>query len=123
MPPFENVVAQQLVTVTPEEMTCGLRSRTDFCVQTNGVYRECDFCQEDMADKRHPPSFLTDIHEDFNQTWWQSVTMLEDVHTRDVNLTINLGEASNSMISTVIILSKCVSLDLQARLTTSRTCV
>jgi len=25
MPPFENVVAEKKVTVTPEQMTCGLR--------------------------------------------------------------------------------------------------
>ena len=27
-----------------------------------------------------------------DQTHWQSVTMLEDVHTQDINLTVNLGK-------------------------------
>jgi hypothetical protein len=42
-------------------------------------------------EKKHPPEYLTDIHTHHNQTWWQSVTMLEDVHTQDINLTVNLG--------------------------------
>ena len=93
MPPFENVVAGMMATVAPEQMTCGTRSRTEYCIQTDGIYRECDFCDDDDDKKRHPPTFLTDIHEDFNPTWWQSVTMLEDVHTTDVNITVNLGKA------------------------------
>lgn len=91
MPAFENVVFGKNVEVRPEQMTCGLRSRTEYCIQTHGIYRECDYCSDSEADRRHPPDFLTDIHEDFNQTWWQSVTMLEDVHTVNVNLTVNLG--------------------------------
>lgn len=91
MPAFENVVAQKPVEVTPVLMTCGMRSRTEYCIQTHGIYRECDFCEDSVAGHRHPPEYLTDIHEDFNQTWWQSVTMLEDVHTQSVNLTVNLG--------------------------------
>ena len=55
-------------------------------------YRECDTCDQEKPEKRHPPEFLTDIHTDFNQTWWQSVTMLEDVHTQEINLTVNLGQ-------------------------------
>ena len=99
MPPFENIVHQKPVTVTPEAITCGLRSVTEFCVQTNGIYRECDYCQDGVPDKEHPPRFLTDTHEDYNQTWWQSVTMQEDVHTYKVNLTVNLGETQLCMFS------------------------
>lgn len=91
MPAFENVVAGKSATVTPIQMTCGLRGLTEYCMQTNGIYRECDYCVDSEPTQRHPPEYLTDIHEDFNQTWWQSVTMLEDVHTMDVNLTVNLG--------------------------------
>ena len=51
------------------------------------------------VDKEHPARFLTDTHEDYNQTWWQSVTMQEDVHTYKVNLTVNLGETQLCMFS------------------------
>ena len=33
MPPFENVAADKKVTVTPEQMTCGLRSQNEYCIQ------------------------------------------------------------------------------------------
>ena len=74
-------------------MTCGIKDNvpTQYCIQTHGIYRECDVCQKDKADKRHMPEFLTDVHEESNPTWWQSVTMLEDVHTQEVKLTIRLG--------------------------------
>ena len=91
MPEFKNVAYNMPVNVTPATSTCGLRSRTDYCIQTHGVYRECDFCDDNVEDKRHPPEYLTDLHEDFNASWWQSVTMVENVHYRDVNLTVNLG--------------------------------
>ena len=91
MPEFKNVAYNMPVNVTPVASTCGLRSRTDYCIQTHGVYRECDFCDNNVEGKRHPPEYLTDLHEDFNASWWQSVTMVENVHYRDVNLTVNLG--------------------------------
>lgn len=93
MPPFENVVAAKPVNVTPIQMTCGMRSQNEYCIQTHGIYRECDVCDDTQSEKRHPPDYLTDIHTDYNQTWWQSVTMLEDVHTQDINLTVSLGKA------------------------------
>lgn len=61
-------------------------------LKTHGIYRECDICDDNVAEKRHPSEYLTDIHTDYNQTWWQSVTMLEDVHTQEVNLTVHLGK-------------------------------
>jgi hypothetical protein len=88
-----------MVGVTPPETTCGMRSRTEYCIQTNGIYRECDFCEDTEPSKRHPPEYLTDIHQDFNGTAWQSVTMLEDVHARSVNLTVNLGKCNNRALS------------------------
>lgn len=33
MPPFENVVASKIVLVTPEQMSCGLRSANEYCIQ------------------------------------------------------------------------------------------
>ena len=93
MPPFENVVADAEVTVTPDFATCGLRGVTEYCVQTQGIYRECDNCTDD-GEKAHPPKYLTDQHTEHSQTWWQSVTMREGVHRNDVNLTVNLGTHS-----------------------------
>ena len=115
MPAFENVVAGKMVSVTPLPMTCGLRGLTEYCTQTHGIYRECDYCQDSEPDKRHPPDYLTDIHEDFNQTWWQSVTMLEDVHTKDVKLTVNLGicTSASRMDCVVKVLSEDSRLDPQ----------
>ena len=96
MPPFENVVADAEVIVTPEEATCGLRSTTEYCIQTQGIYRECRQCTnaESNEENAHPPKYLTDQHTEHSQTWWQSVTMREGVHRNDVNLTVNLGTRS-----------------------------
>lgn len=41
----------------------------------------------------HSSSFLTDLHDPNNQTWWQSETMYEGIQfPNQVNLTLNLGE-------------------------------
>jgi len=95
MPPFKNVVAQKPVTVSPVEMTCGMRSgvQDKYCIQTGGYYRECDICDAFDNTKSHNATSLTDIHTDLNQTWWQSVTMREGVHTTEVNLTVHLNKA------------------------------
>ena len=97
MPPFINVVAKKLVKVSPEEKTCGLKVVSEYCIQTHGIYRECHNCTDDGRDgsEIHPPRYLTDIEDTDvmeDQTHWQSVTMLEDVHTQDINLTVNLGK-------------------------------
>lgn len=95
-PPFENVVAQKVVDVSPVHMTCGLKSDTkEYCLQTHGIYRECDICDDADEKKRHPPEYLTDIQEEQGDvsTWWQSVTMRHDVHLQPVHLTVNLGKA------------------------------
>ncbi|QQP35651.1 Uncharacterized protein FKW44_023933, partial [Caligus rogercresseyi] len=91
MPAFRNVVLDKRVHVSPEYITCGLGRVIEYCIQTHGIDRECDFCDNSAASNRHPSEFLTDVDKDFNRTWWQSVTMLEDVHMADVNLTVNLG--------------------------------
>ena len=99
MPAFINVVAKKLVKISPEEKTCGLRQVSEHCIQTHGIYRECHNCTaEDTADSmKHPPEYLTDVENSTDvedQTHWQSVTMLEDVHTQDINLTVSLGTLS-----------------------------
>lgn len=92
VPPFENAVAGKMVFVTPENKTCGLKGRTDYCIQTHGISKECDFCDGNDPDRMHPATYLTDVHSETSKTWWQSVTMLEGVHLQDVNLTVNLGK-------------------------------
>ena len=82
---------KKLVSVRPENMTCGMKSATQYCIQTHGIYRECHMCDSSSDDTRHVPEFLTDIHKETNPTWWQSSTMLEDVHTQNINLTVSLG--------------------------------
>lgn len=43
----------------------------------------------------HNPSFLTDLHDPQNPTWWQSETMLEGIqHPNHVNLTLHLRKSS-----------------------------
>ena len=65
MPEFTNVVYNMMVNVTPEHVTCGLRSRTDYCIQTHGVYRECDYCEDAVEEKRHPPGAKFNKHLEF----------------------------------------------------------
>ena len=77
--------------VSPENMTCGIKSPSDYCIQTHGIYRECDRCDATSEEKAHKPEYLTDIHTESNPTWWQSTTMLENVHTQELKLTANLG--------------------------------
>ena len=77
--------------VSPENMTCGIKSPSDYCIQTHGIYRECDRCDATSEEKAHKPEYLTDIHTESNPTWWQSTTMLENVHTQELKLTVNLG--------------------------------
>ncbi len=63
------MVAQKPVSVAPENSTCGLRSITEFCIQTHGIYRECDYCDGTERNRSHGPEYLTDIHEESNSTW------------------------------------------------------
>ena len=51
MPPFTNVISNAPVTVDPEEMTCGIKQQSQFCLQTGGFYRECQICDAYDATK------------------------------------------------------------------------
>ena len=83
-PPFQNVVANTEVRVSPEYATCGMKSPTRYCKQTMGIYKECDVCDNNTPDKSHPPKYLTDTHDgaetEQSKTWWQSITMNENIH-------------------------------------------
>ncbi len=71
--------------------TCGEEDEQDFCVQTGYSNRKsCDVCR--AGD--HSPLYLTDLHDPYNTTWWQSETMFEGIqYPNQVNLTLNLGES------------------------------
>lgn len=71
--------------------TCGEQLHIEYCVQTgaSGVKKSCEVCRQYEHDSR----FLTDLHNQDNQTWWQSETMLEGIQfPSQVNLTLNLGK-------------------------------
>merc|ERR1719362_2784822 len=70
-----------------------MKGPSDYCIQTHGIYRECDICDASVDDKSHASSHLTDIRTESNPTWWQSTTMLENVHTQELMLSVGLGKA------------------------------
>ena len=80
--------------VDPEDMTCGIKQQSQFCLQTAGYYRECQICDAYDENLHHNTSYLTDIDTQRDQTSWQSVTMVENVHLTLVNLTVNLSMAT-----------------------------
>ena len=70
--------------------TCGDEDEPEFCVQTGFSNRKsCDVCRRGS----HDPSYLTDLHDPTNPTWWQSETMYEGIqYPNQVNLTLHLGK-------------------------------
>ena len=78
------MVANREVSVSPDYATCGMKSPTNYCKQTLGIYKECDVCDNNDPAKSHPPKYLTDTHSgtetEESKTWWQSITMNENVH-------------------------------------------
>ncbi|TDG52532.1 hypothetical protein AWZ03_000765 [Drosophila navojoa] len=88
LPEFINAAYQLQIEATN---TCGEQGDTYFCMQTmNPNLKNCAFCRYED----HNPSFLTDLHDPQNPTWWQSETMLEGIqHPNHVNLTLHLRKS------------------------------
>jgi len=88
-PEFDNVALKRKVTVSE---TCGVPESERYChlVERNGrVVRECDACERTGV-KSHPASYLTDVNDLDNPTYWQSKTVY---HSRkDVKLTLSFGK-------------------------------
>ncbi|XP_060809520.1 laminin subunit gamma-1 [Amyelois transitella] len=91
IPEFENAAFMVQMEATN---TCGENGPKMYCIQTSAgtSTRSCDYCQPGQFSSY----FLTDLHhEQNNQTWWQSETMMENRqhHPYQVNLTLHLGKA------------------------------
>lgn len=92
MPEFGNAAFGKRIT---SNNTCGSPPSL-FCVQTavHEVQKECEICNNDTKTPfAHPPSFITDIKDDQNQTWWQSQSLLENSDKKPVTLKLDLGKS------------------------------
>lgn len=56
------------------------------------IPQTCDICDPNSEDKRHPPEYAVDGDE----TWWQSPPLSRDMKYNEVNLTIDLGQVSQT---------------------------
>lgn len=75
--------------------TCGQDKPETFCVQTGvlEVNKECEICDASKSQFAHPASYITDIKDDQDQTWWQSRSLLANPERRPVILTLDLGKS------------------------------
>lgn len=75
--------------------TCGRDKPELFCVQTGvlEVRKECEICDASKSQLAHPASYITDIKDDQNRTWWQSRSLLENTQRKPVTLTLDLGKS------------------------------
>ncbi|XP_062853410.1 netrin-1a isoform X2 [Trichomycterus rosablanca] len=75
--------------------TCGQKSPSRYCVGTEQRSggersRECRVCDASDPKRRHPASYLTDLHNPHNLTCWQSENGVR--HPQNVSLTLSLGK-------------------------------
>ena len=90
-PQFQNIALKKAVRVSE---TCGETQNENFCRLLNRggrIIRSCDVC-ESSGPLSHPASFLTDINDIGNITYWQSKAF-QDRSKRDrVALVISFGK-------------------------------
>lgn len=87
MPSFGNAAFGKTVI---SNNTCGTPP-SEFCVQTGvtSPTKECEICDATEDRYSHPASYITDIKDDQNRTWWQSETLLDNPD-KPVTITLDL---------------------------------
>lgn len=74
------------------QVSTSLRNAYVFFILNDNHIHECRWWRWFCSNGDHSSSFLTDLHDPSNPTWWQSETMFEGIHQSKVNLTLNLGK-------------------------------
>ena len=69
-PPLEENVLNGLEPAASD--TCGRRGPEKFCYQTGDGKTQCEYCDASVEEQAHPPSLVTDPHEEGNITFWLS---------------------------------------------------
>ncbi|XP_014209765.1 laminin subunit alpha isoform X2 [Copidosoma floridanum] len=99
-PPYFNLAEGKEIIATATcgvdtpgpELYCqlvGANSDQDANINQNIIQgQQCDYCDPNEPDKRHPPEYAVDGME----TWWQSPPLSRGKKYEEVNLTINLGQ-------------------------------
>ncbi|KAI5101763.1 netrin-1 isoform X1 [Silurus meridionalis] len=91
IPDFVNAAFGREVRATS---TCGQKAPSRYCVgpERGGGERsrECRMCDASDPKRRHPASYLTDLHNPHNLTCWQSENGVRYPH--NVTLTLSLGK-------------------------------
>ncbi|XP_063394216.1 laminin subunit alpha [Cydia fagiglandana] len=90
-PPYLNLALGKKITATAtcgdigQELYCELTGSTDETVIQGQV---CEYCDDTVENRRHPPEYAVDGLE----TRWQSPPLSRGMKYNEVNLTIDLGQ-------------------------------
>ena len=93
MPVFENIAFGKRNRDIYANNTCGLKGKSEYCVQTgtSGAKKNCLIC--DNKNQAHPAHLMTDIKQTNYPTWWQSETLLENKY--GVHIILNIKKKYN----------------------------